>query len=536
MTTIGILVERKQLLRIVKCSETLKYANIISAKKIQELNNASKICSCPECKSNEDVTCTGTNNGKRKFVCRNPIHGSGRWFSVSTSFEAMEIYREAMTEILCLFAQTNSTIKGITDYNECSKHFVEYALEGLYAFINDTQQFNINISPNADIMTIFLDISGSGLAKNKAIILARIGEKILFEIITTSSYISSHEILSQIKNRLNVSDNTTIVFVTDGEKCFVDSIKHFFPDSIHIRQFHSKSCKGIVYVHLNYCGKEYTIRCVWDAVLNEGEASQKTQKMREYKAAQMLEKKEREGKSEYSELSKEVIVWEGTVYEPRGIRRKIPNKTKRKKGCSTTPKKDTYHLDAPIIFRGEIEDAKKIPVFAYCYEIFKKIFAGRYITSNLVETIFNFKSKFYPHRTIKFGKRLIHCILYCHLILKDKTKQELMSFFKENVITYEFVMTKVLYGSGLQKNKPEKPNFLKTIQNAMQLGRNLSIHYRDANKKHTSRVITPLKINVCEYDNTTQLESFCHLRNAKRTFYLDRMIEVVICDPRPILL
>jgi len=529
--TIGILKTRKKRLTIQQTNETFKQANIASGKKIGELNNSTKICSCPECKSNEGVIYTGTNKGKRKFVCRNKLHKSAIWFSTSTSYEAMEIYRTALAENLCLLAQTNSTFKGITGYNECSKHFVEYALEGMREFINDSNPFNINISPNTDFLAIFLDISGSGLAKNKAIILARIEEKILFEIITTSNYLSAHEILSQIKRRIRVSSKTKIVFITDGEKCFVDSIKHFFPSAIHIRQFHAKSCKGIVYIHLNYMGKDYTIRCAWDAVLEEGTASKGTQKMREFKAKQRLEEKERAGKIEYSELSKEVIVWGGTVYEPRGIRRIIRNKAKSKSHLPLKFKKNTSPSDMPVVFKGDIKDAKSIPVFAYCFEILKKIFGGLHITSNFVETIFNFKSMFYPHRTIKFGERLMLCILYNRFVLKGKSKKELISFFKEKVITYDFVMKKVIYGSGLQKNKPEKPNFLKIIQDAILLGKRLIIHYCDANKKHTSRIITPLVIKFSDYDNTALIESFCHLRNGKRAFYLERMRDVAIYDP-----
>ncbi len=536
MIAIGILKTRKKYLIIQQTREVFKQANIASSRKIKELNNSSNVCSCPECKSNESVTYTGTNKGTRKFVCRNKLHENAIWFSTSTSYEAMEVYRTALAENLCLLAQTNSTVKGITGYNECSKHFVEYALEGMREFINMSNPFNININPNADFLAIFLDISGSGLAKNKAIILARIEEKILFEIITTSNYLSSHEILSQIKSRIKVSDKTKIVFITDGEKCFVDSIKHFFPHAIHVRQFHAKSCKGIVYIHLHYFGKDYTIRCAWDAVLEEGKASKKTQKMREFKAKQRLEEKERIGKIEYSELSKEVIVWEGIVYVPRGIRRKIRNKAKNKSILLLKSKKNTSPSDMPVVFKGEIKDAKSIPVFAYCFEVLKKIFGGLYITSNFVETIFNFKSMFYPHRTIKFGERLMLCILYNRFILKEKSKKELMSFFKEKVITYDFVMKKVLYGSGLQKNKPEKPDFLKIIQNAIILGKKLIIHYCDANKKHTSRIITPLVINFSEYDNTTFIESFCHLRNDKRVFYLERMRDVAIYDPVPICL
>lgn len=119
------------------------------------------------------------------------------------------------------------------------------------------------------------------------------------------------------------------------------------------------------------------------------------------------------------------------------------------------------------------------------------------------------------------------CVLYSQLALKGKSNEELRTFFKESIITYDFITQKVLYGSGLQKNKQEPPSFLYIIQEAMQKGRKLVIHYCDRNHKHTSRVITPLGIKVNPYNNITLIESFCSLRNEKRTFYLERIRDVI---------
>ena len=96
-------------------------------------------------------------------------------------------------------------------------------------------------------------------------------------------------------------------------------------------------------------GKDYTIRCAWDAVLKEGEASKKTQKMREMKAKKKLEDKERAGKIEYTEISKEVIIWEGTVYEPRGMRRIKQAKKNGKNYCLIYPLPINKHFTIPIL-------------------------------------------------------------------------------------------------------------------------------------------------------------------------------------------
>ncbi|RLG91887.1 hypothetical protein DRO37_09675 [Candidatus Bathyarchaeota archaeon] len=534
----GVFKQRKLRLKIRKIKDTIKYANEDCHKDILKLNNSQKLCACPECKSNENVRYTGTNKGMNKFVCNNPKHERSVWFSTSTSYEAMEIYREKLAQNLCLLTCTNSVVKGIRLYNETSKYFVEFALEALYEFINEeVNQSVIRIDKKADIVTVFLDLSGSGLAKNKAIILARVGDKTIFEIVTVSNYLSSHKIIAAVKKKLKISRKTKLVFITDGEKCFVDSIKHFFPDALHIRQFHSKSCKGIIYIHLKYMKNEYTIRCLWDSVLNDGKASKAVVKMRELKAKKRLNDKEHKKNIKYSDLSKDVIVWEGTVYLPRGVRRVLTPNKRNKKNLTIKQKLNTYTTDtAPIIFKGTLEEAKKLKVVVYCFGILKKIFGGLYITSNVVETIFNFKTKFSPHRTIKFGQRLLVCVIYNCLILKGKTKKELIKFFKERVITYEFIMQKVLYGSGLQKNKHEPPSFIEIIKEAIFKNKKLILHYCDRTHKHTSRIITPQKIVVNDYNNTTQIESFCHLRKEKRTFYLERVRDIRIYDQEAICL
>lgn len=536
----GALRKRKKGLTIRKIQKGMRYANKVCHDQISKLNSSKKKCSCPECKSKKYVKNGGSNKGMKKFVCMNPCHEKKVYFSTSTSYESIGIYRNCLTEVLCLLVQTNAMIRGITDYNETSKYFVEFALEAMCEFVNkEAKKLRVKIDKNADLVTVFLDISGSGLARNKAIILARVEGKTIFDIITVSNYLSSYKILAAIKKKLQIYDDTKLVFVTDGENCFVDAVKHLFPGAIHIRQFHSRSCRGIIYIHLKYEGKNYTIRCLWDSVLNEGTPSDDVMKKRELKAKKKTSEKERKTKVRYSELSKDVMIWEGTVYAPRGTRRKLSNNRKSEQvSSSNTSTPDTLHSplkkvdtsasDTPtLLFQGDLEKAKKLDVAAYCFEILKKIFGGLYITSNMVETVFNVKSKLYPHRTMKLGERIMICILYSQLALRGKSKEELCMFFKENIITYDFITQKVLYGSGLQKNKPEPLSFMHIIQEAMQKGRKLVIHYCDRNHKHTSRVITPLEIKVNPYNNMTLIESFCSLRKEKRTFYLERIRDVI---------
>jgi len=530
----GVFKQRKIPLSIKGISNIFECANKKCRKEIIDINSSKDICSCPECESNEYVKYTGTNKGMKKYFCKNPVHDRSIWFSASTSYEAIKIYQDVMAENICQLTKTNSCINGIQEINETSKYFVEFSLECLYQYIDKESPQKINLEGN--IITIFLDVSGSGLARNKALILAKVKDKVIFNVITTSNHLSTHQLLASIKNKIQLSKKTKLVFITDGEACFVDSIKHFFPSAIHIRQFHSKNCKGIIYIHLKSRRKEYTVRCLWDIVLNEGEPSQKVLEKRIQRAKMKTVNKEPENVMKYSELKKDIMIWKGIVYDPRGVRRKLGDKIKIK--FQAFKKKKVFNTSGngspKLIFSGKIEEAKDIPIFTYCFKILKKIFGGLHITSNVVENVFNIKSKLRAHRSMKFGKRLLICIIYGNTILKDMNKEELKKFIKEKVVTYDFLRQNVLYGSGLQKNKPIEKSFLDLIKEGLKTKKNLIIHYCDYNNKHTSRIITPKNIIINDYNKIICIESYCHLRKAKRTFNLNRIRDAAIFEPESI--
>jgi len=218
------------------------------------------------------------------------------------------------------------------------------------------------------------------LSKNKAIILAKIGENIIFDIVSTSNYLSSHELVSTIQKKFEISKNTQIVFITDGETCFVDSIRLYFPNAIHIRQFHSQSCKGIIYIHFRENNVDYTLRCLWDAVLDEGVPTRKVIKQREFKANKKINEKERKNKIRYSELSTDVILWKGVVKSPRGTRRILKKKSDNKAKTISVNKKNKLNINTfrsdtyKEIFRGNLKDAKKMKILSTCFRILKKTF------------------------------------------------------------------------------------------------------------------------------------------------------------------
>ena len=62
------------------------------------------------------------------------------------------------------------------------------------------------------------------------------------------------------------------------------------------------------------------------------------------------------------------------------------------------------------------------------------------------------------------------------------------------------------------------------IKRALEKGDNLEIKYQNAGGAVSVRRITPLSIGL--FRGTAMIEAFCHLRNGKRNFRLDRILEI----------
>lgn len=531
----GIFKLRKQPLAIRKFNDLFHCANKTCQERLQRLIANDTRCSCPLCKSSENVIKNGSKNGIPKFKCtkhENTVH-----FLTTTSYEAFEFYREIMIEYLSQLACFSAQINRGVLFNEMSQYFAEFALEAFYEHIqSQSNKIQIKEFSRSELITVYFDISGCGILKNKAIIMAKINGEIIFNIEVASNYLTTHKFLATIKKKWGISDDRKLMIISDGERCFVDTVRELFPNCIHVRQFHKESSKGIVYIHLRYYSKLYTIRILWDAVLNESEPSKQVKKMRKYRAKMALESPEK--KKRYSELSKDVMVWQGTVYQPRGYRKRIDGKKKeRPKQKARQSPFITTRGDAPkVIFCGPIEEAKKIKVVQCCFSYLKKEFSGRYITSNAIETMFNVKSKLYNHRTMKFGNRILVCILYSEFVLKNKSKMQLQKYFRNQVITYELLQQKVLYGTGSQKRENKQGiiiTILNKINKAISGGYKMVLHYCDRLKRHTSRMIIPKRVTKNEFNGLYTLHAYCEKRKEDRTFLLQRIKDIDIFDPAP---
>lgn len=268
-------------------------------------------------------------------------------------------------------------------------------------------------------------------------------------------------------------------------------------------------------------------------------------------------------KPERTEIFPGVILWEGTVYRPRGTRKKHPeplgqSKAGELKGsCGATlpgvmaesppaegsgrfpltgpdiPGPGKYQTDrwitpasdgAKQIFKGSVEEAVELPPVKYAYSILKQVFGGLYITSNQAESLFTVKPSLMYHRTVKSGDMLIRILLYPRIQLKGKGRSELRSFLMQEVMTPERMRrVAVRYGAQPRDNGEVEP----TILNAYSSHLPVTIYYRDAKGRRTSRMIEPRELEVDPYTGGIRIRAYCHLRNAERTFLLGRIIGAI---------
>lgn len=109
-----------------------------------------------------------------------------------------------------------------------------------------------------DVAVIYADFSGTRVSRASCMIMSKIGGQIAYQVCCVMTHLTAF--VRMVKTRLKLKPNTTVVFVTDGESAWVNPIRTFFPDAVHIRQFHSDASQGIVYVYYSYADKLYTLR------------------------------------------------------------------------------------------------------------------------------------------------------------------------------------------------------------------------------------------------------------------------------------
>ena len=287
--------------------------------------------SCPLCQTNEHVKSGGTQkDGTRKFRCCNNHSGNTTvssehfvikmhesWkgnFSTFTSFEAYNLYRRLLVETIVLFIKTNSTESGLSSYLGISKDFIGMALSLALQVLQD-EKIKLKMDGEGDFVLTFFDYSGCVLSRRLSLVLAKVNGQLIWKIVCGSNRLTIWNFLKTIKESVDKAwtiqgkdEEIKYIFITDGEISFVDPVGSLFPDSIHIRQFHKKELRGLVYTHfpssVKITGEEiaqdrnqrYTISCPWNLVLEEGKPNgrtlaQRKRRKREEKATKKKETK-----------------------------------------------------------------------------------------------------------------------------------------------------------------------------------------------------------------------------------------------------
>jgi transcription elongation factor Elf1 len=497
---------------------------------------------CPECGRREGVIITGNGKqrGTKKFLCK-----CGRRFSTYTSWDALEVYREFIVEILTLFATCNGTQRGIGNYLSATRHLVELAFALCERRIGKECE-RIKCEDDGDLVVVHLDFSSTRISRKLAVIGARIGNEVVYKVAWAVNCLTAWDFVRELKQKLVVSPRKKLVFVSDGEVAWIHPIRSFFPGSVHIRQFHSRPCKGIVYTHFEYEERIYTFRCLWDVVLGEGMAGEKVLRQRKKRAGTG-------GHKEKSELFDGAILWEGTVERARGSRSLTKHGGATHTGaiagaCKTEleapnppelgdengegetagePRAERIAStgDAPKrVFKGSLEDALLIEPVSYLHEILVKAFGGLHITNNKAEGLFSLKAALKYHRTLKAGRRFLNVFFYCKTKFRSADVHEIRKHFRE-LIPVEAVRRAVISRS--PRRASEEVDTEQIVGESLGRRFPLVISYKDSGGRRTSRMLEPLELTKDPYTEHLYLRAYCWLRREERTFRVDRILKAM---------
>lgn len=181
------------------------------------------------------------------------------------------------------------------------------------------------------------------------------------------------------------------------------------------------------------------------------------------------------------------------------------------------------------VFKGSLEHALRIPTVEHAWSILDCVLGGLYITSNAVECHFGIKQALRYHRTVKNGDALIRLLFYLKTRLRKLSRAEVKGFLRDEVVTFERIR-RVAVGTRIghrdrswKRKERAKPVELEACREA----RPVVIRCRDGRGKRTSRMIEPLEIGRDMYTGMLRVRTYCYLRSAERTFFLDRIADAI---------
>lgn len=536
---------------------------------IDKLADLDRRLTCPLCRSNRQVQFDGRGQRKsghsgsmiiyRRFRCR-AVHtpeeviseDRSHYFRTRTSLESIQYVQQLFHMVVRQLLITGGTQKGLAKLWGVSRKFVEFGADLITTNMHRFQP-RIKLKEGKPYVIIFFDTAGSKVSRNYGLVTGNINGKPIYLPIHGNSRLTSYAFLSTISKLIpELPKGTQMLFVSDGEPSFVEDVQQFFPGAIHIRQFHAKQDRGIVFVHFHFNGKEHTAQVPWDLVLDDGKAKKATQRKRTERARKRREeqkKKAARGKeeSEPHVIEQRVRIWVGRKHDPpRPPQELKPTENnqrradEKKERAEKSQQQYTHPLHsekqrkpskprrpaARLLFEGSVEEAASMEQFRHVRAILSEVFAGRHITSNLAEVpVASLRLKLKPMRTIRSGTRGLKLSIvqaYAAHLSDDDLDDVLWSIFCEDAITGHVVSRRRITGL-------EGERLLQELQHQMGVPvrqrPGMMIHYKRAGGKRSTRRVIPLELEQNSYTKLWYLKAWCCLREETRTFRLDRVTQ-----------
>jgi len=448
--------------------------------------NGVQKCICKGKHEKENVICLHVAPSVKFVVYREVTSADGRlYFRSTTSYDALQLYARCLKLSLDMVLN-GATIEFVMEFLGFSKALIEKALDMLARI---EPRINVPDSVDSeDLVVVYLDFSSSAISRVYGITAAVVnGQPTLF-VSVGESYMQAYSVLKALREALEEKiclEDKVVVLITDGSQAYPIAVREIFPKAIHVRQIHDKNQRGIILVHFSVpSGHEYTIRMRWDAFSSKP-----------YDGP-ILDLEEKD--------SAELYLGRLDVGDPHGFLRGKNRRQEERREPSIGSK----FREATLIFRGSLEEMKrKFHFVCWILVVLATLFAGKFITTNGVEPYFTVKAAIRRHRVTRGYARILRCLLIRH------SKQWKLSSSRKTI---------VLNMSSRKASRP--PPKMRIIADAVKTNRDLLITYLDRRENSTYRLITPCELYAV--GNTVYLRAYCHLRNAYRTFRVDRICHV----------
>ena len=349
---------------------------------------------CPLCGSTEHVVKNGSDSTKsgrvQKFICKT-IHeyetveldiGLGvtviyhRQIKSSNGF----VYFRTTTSMEAIVLQTlqaiwtlGAIVKGATI--EFAEQYLglprSYAKRVMEAYTNaNTVEFSISRDIlEREMILVGIDFLSSDVSKDVSLTVLLVGNEARLLHGYREASTSIRGLLQDLKQFLEQHvdlSSKTLVFLSDASAPIASAISETFDQYIHIRQVHRDDGLGIVLITYKDGDIKFTVRLRWDILIDDPASTDKPL---------------------YDLERKDIVeIYEGS------INRAFPSETERKR----------------LIVRGQARKvAENFKWFKTILNVLLLLFAGRYITSNVLEGKASAKSRLKSHRTVRSGDRLI---------------------------------------------------------------------------------------------------------------------------------